>query len=1557
MKSIILACLLITLPFTNLMAQLGLPSIDSIKDIGVDEDSGPVGVKLTGISNNSSGPPQEITISASSSDMALVTHILVTYTSSQSDGELALILGANQHGTATITVNVTDPDGTTSVSFQLTVNPVNDAPVFDSSPPTGNATQGLPYAYNIEASDVDGDALTITAVDALPGWLTLIDNSDGTATLSGTPANDDVGDHSISLMVFDDELSDIQDFTITVDNVNDAPVFDSSPPPGNATQDVPYVYDIVASDPDVGDVITITAPTLPASGWLTFVDNGDGTATLSGTPDNDDVGDHEIILQVSDGTVNVTQEFTVTVDNVNEAPAFDSSPPTRNATQDVLYQYDIETSDPDVGDVIAITAVDALPGWLTLIDNSDGTATLSGTPGNADVGDHNISLMVSDGELSNTQDFTITVENVNDAPVALDGDYSISENQPVTIDMNELVSDPDNNLDFNTLAVTVAPVRGTASVNTTAHTIIYTPNTGFQGTDQFTYSISDTDGESDTGVITIRVVGESPVAVDDNVTLNEDVVTTLEPLANDSDPQNNIDAASLTIITPPEHGTATVQTDGTIIYTPTANYFGTDLIIYRICDTDGYCDQANINLTIRPVNDGPVAGEDRATTLEDTPVEVDVLANDNDPYDPDGGINTGSVRIEQNPAHGTATVNLSGTITYTPNEDFNGEDFFIYSVADNGQPPPILRGEARVTVNVAAVNDAPVAEDYYIYTVQSAQPMEYDILENANDSKDFPHGGIDRASLKIIQPPKNGLIRILQNGNINYTPNNNFSGRDTARYVIFDHGYPLPPLSDTASIFIEVARLAPQAFDDVAQTREDTPVNINVLQNDIDDDDNIDPATVTIQTSPINGLVIVATNGMITYTPSPNYFGTDQFTYTVRDLTGFVSNTATVTITITSVPDAPVTIDAGYTIPEDTPLDISLEELVSDAENDEDYSTFQFVSRPASGTVVQTSDPKVLRYTPATGFAGTVSFRYRISDATRLRSNVSTITIVVSDEAPTANDDVASTLEDTPVIIDILSNDTDPQNNLDPSSVTIVTQPINGTGSINSNTGALTYTPSENFNGSDRIVYRVCDLDGYCDEARVDITIEPVNDAPVAVDDAYVINEDTQLFIDVLANDSDVDHDLSVLTVTILSGPSHGTLTRETDPRGFNYQPNVDYYGSDSFTYRLTDPEGAFDEATVTIEILPVNDPPNPGLDNYTQIGAEGAWLPVLENDTDPEDNIDPSTLTIIAGPTHGTTTVNTQTGEVFYQPTPDFFGHDAFTYRICDTEGACATALVTLQVIAGNTAPVALNDTLTVMDGTMGNIMVSENDTDAEGQRLTYTLLTTPNASLGTADLDSDGWFFFDAEPLSYCNTVELEYRVCDPLGACDTALIVIHIIPADLNENGIPDILEQDSDGDGIPDYIEAGTLDICNEPFRDTDGDGVPDYLDLDSDGDGIPDSEEGTGDCDNDGIPNYIDAFDDCGERLKVPTTFSPNDDGINDYWIIPGIRDFPESELFVYNRWGTQVLHQKGYSNESPWDGRSDNSFMGSGILPEGTYFYVLKLDGNRVEKGTVFIKR
>ena len=209
-----------------------------------------------------------------------------------------------------------------------------------------------------------------------------------------------------------------------------------------------------------------------------------------------------------------------------------------------------------------------------------------------------------------------------------------------------------------------------------------------------------------------------------------------------------------------------------------------------------------------------------------------------------------------------------------------------------------------------------------------------------------------------------------------------------------------------------------------------------------------------------------------------------------------------------------------------------------------------------------------------------------------------TVYITVSDlpEPPDAVDDSDSVDEDNTVTIDVLGNDTDPEGDIDPSSVTVTSGPSNGSTSVNPD-GSIDYTPDPDFSGSDSFTYEVCDTTPLpvgpgCDTATVTITVNPVNDPPVAVNDSDSVDEDSTVTVDVLGNDSDVDDGLDPSSVSVTSGPSNGSVSVNLDG-SIDYTPDPDFSGTDSFRYEVCDLAGDCDTARVDITVNEVNDPPD----------------------------------------------------------------------------------------------------------------------------------------------------------------------------------------------------------------------------------------------------------------------------------------------------------------------------------------------------------------------------
>lgn len=294
------------------------------------------------------------------------------------------------------------------------------------------------------------------------------------------------------------------------------------------------------------------------------------------------------------------------------------------------------------------------------------------------------------------------------------------------------------------------------------------------------------------------------------------------------------------------------------------------------------------------------------------------------------------------------------------------------------------------------------------------------------------------------------------------------------------------------------------------------------------------------------------------------------------------------------------------------------------------------------------------------------------------------------DPLPVALDDAETTNEDTPVDVLVLANDDFGANGAGNPSLEIVTTPANGTAVVNNNgtPGILTddyivYSPAANFTGSDMFTYRICDASNDCDTATVVITINPLNDPPVSPDTTGTTPEDTPVVI--CSDINDVDN--NSFTTTLLCDPEHGTVSGLTNPSTaqycLTYTPDPNFNGMDSVCVKICDADGACDTSYITITVTPVPDPPVALNNTVSTLESQPVNIPVLNNDTDPDGNLDTSSVTLIIPPVHGTATPNPTTGVIEYVPNNNFFGEDTLKYAVCDQDMQCDTALVFIMVNA----------------------------------------------------------------------------------------------------------------------------------------------------------------------------------------------------------------------------------------------------------------------------------
>ncbi len=531
-----------------------------------------------------------------------------------------------------------------------------------------------------------------------------------------------------------------------------------------------------------------------------------------------------------------------------------------------------------------------------------------------------------------------------------------------------------------------------------------------------------------------------------------------------------------------------------------------------------------------------------------------------------------------------------------------------------------------------------------------------DVLANDSDTDG------DTLTIKSITQPKNGSVEIID-GKIEYTPNSGFSGDDIFNYTITDGN----GANDSANVTVTVnekPNTPPEAKSQNITINEDSKKEIELTGKDIDNDN----LTFKVTREPSNG-ALTGTAPNLTYTPNKNYSGKDSFAFVANDGT-VDSKSAVVNIVINSTNDAPLAKDDSVKTDEDK--EITIDVLANDSDNDGDSLTIKSVTNATNGKV-EIKDGKII-YTPNSNFNGKDSFTYTIEDSSATQSSA-TVNIVIDsiNDAPLAKNDNVNTKYETKVTINVLENDRD----IDGDNLTIksVTEAKNGNVEIKD--GKIEYTPNSGFSGNDLFNYQIKDSNGANSTGTVNIIVESKpNTPPVANEDSVKTDEDKEITIDVLSNDSDNDGDS--LTIKSVTEPKNGTTKIYNGQ--VEYIPNSNYNGDDSFTYTIEDSSKATATAKVNIVIKAINDAPLANDDSAQTDINKTVTVDVINNDSD----IDGDSLIIesISTPTYGDVVINN--GKVDYTPHKDFSGKDSFTYKISDGE-LDSEATVNIEVKKAN--------------------------------------------------------------------------------------------------------------------------------------------------------------------------------------------------------------------------------------------------------------------------------
>ena len=1338
-----------------------------------------------------------------------VSHTVAGETSSSTfvlnaDGSYTYTPAHNYNGSDSFTYKVND-GSLDSATYTITVNvaAVNDAPtaaninltIAEDTVASGN----LPAA-----SDVEGDSVTYS-LGRQAGHGVAVVNNDGTysytpdANYNNTSTTRDNFTYTVS-----DGNGGSSTYTVNVrvTAVNDAPVLTAG---GSTTEEDTAISNgalPAATDVD-GDTVTYALATGVSHGSVTVNSNG----TFSYTPAANYNGSDSFTYTINDGNGGSNiYTHSLTITPVNDAPTASGTNVT--TAEDAIVSGNLPAATDVEGDAVSYSlGTPASHGTVVVNANGSYSYTPDANYNNTSTTRDSFTFTVSDGNGgSNTYTVNVRVTAVNDAPTASNASATTNEDNAITNGSLPAYTDVDG--DTATYSLGAQATHGTAVVNANG-TYTYTPTANYNGTDSFTYKVTDPSGAFSTYTVslTIAAVNDAPTASNTSATTNEDIAISNGSLPAYTDVDG--DTVTYSLGTQAAHGTAVVNANGTYTYTPAANYNGTDSFTYIINDGNGGTNTYTVSLTIAAVNDAPTASNTSISLNEDStgfngtlPAATDV----------EGDTVTYSLGT---PSHGAVVfrtvASVPGTSTgnykYTPVANYNGSDSFTYTINDGHGGTNTY----TVSVTVVSVNDAPTASN------TSATTNE-DIAISNGSLPAYTDVDGDTVTYSLGTQAAHGTAVVNANGTYTYTPAANYNGTDSFTYIINDGNGGTNTY--TVSLVITSVNDAPVLTAGGSTTAEDTAISNGALPAATDVDG--DTVTYALATGVSHGSVTVNSNGTFSYTPAANYNGSDSFTYTINDGHGG-SNTYTHSLTITPVNDAPVASSTSVSTVQDTAITNGTLPAYNDA--DGDSVTYSLGTDATHGAAVVSSDG-TYTYTPNSGYFGSDSFTYIISDGNG-GSNTYTVTVAVaaaSNTAPTAADTAVTTAEDTAITTGTLPAYYDADG--DTATYSLGTQAAHGTAVVSSD-GTYTYTPAANFNGTDSFTYLLTDSrGGISGNYTVSVTVTAVNDAPTAANATLSTNEDTVLN-GTLATGADVDGN-AVTYALVSSGSVSHTVAGETTSSTFvlnadgsyTYTPAHNYNGNDSFTYKVND--GLLDSATYTISVnvAAVNDAPV-----LTAGGSTTAEDTAISNGALPAaTDVDGDTVTyaLATGVSHGSVTVNSN-GTFSYTPAANYNGSDSFTYTINDGNGGSNTYTHSLTITPVNDAPVATNPSVSTNEDTPLTITAATLPlgTDVDLDTLAYALKGANGGALNGTVVFSGGVFTY-TPTADFNGSDSFKYTVSDGIATAVTGTVTITVNPV----NDAPRNLQWTADyttAQGTATTIANGTH-LANLSATDVEGNAI-------------------------------------------------------------------------------------------------------------------------------------
>ncbi|MGY5705785.1 tandem-95 repeat protein, partial [Vibrio antiquarius] len=1301
------------------------------------------------------------------------------------DGKLVFTPAENFNGDAEITYTVTDGSLTDEATVKVTVNELNDTPVIERSIADQTLAEDFtPYTIDLNTafSDVDNaDGELTFSVSGNSNIQVAIVN--GIATI--TPTADWNGSEILTFTATDpsgESVSQTVNFTV-------APVADIESDHATVVEDTPTIIKVLGNDTFEGDdkVVSLDTNHGPANGTVSV--NPDGSVTY--TPNDNYHGTDSFTYIVTSGGVSESTTVNVDVTPVNDAPVATND----NAVtdEDTSVTIDVLPNDTDIdGEKLSIESA-SVPKEQGTVEVVDGKLVF--TPAENFNGDAEITYIVTDGELTDEAKVTVTVNPLNDAPtIKVDAVESITEDAVNTDTVVATLTVRDTDTPEDQLTVSLENNSNGYFVLVDDEVKLTQAGVDAVNNDELnlkdlTISASVSDGvnptANDSDSLIVNRVNDAPTV--DNVisdqVLSEDFATYTIDLNNafkDSDSTLNFSVSgNSNVLVSIENGIATIS--------PTADWNGSETLTFTATDPSGESVSQTVNFTVAPVAD---IVEDNATVVEDTPTIIKVLGNDTF----EGDDKVVSLDTNNGPANGTVSVNPDGSVTYTPNDNYHGTDSFTYIVTSGG-----VSESTTVNVDVTPVNDAPVAKDDTA-TTQEDIAVTIDVLPNDTDVDG------DKLSIQSASVPEaQGKVEIVD-GKLVFTPAENFNGDAEITYTITDGS-----LTDQATVNVTVnavndTPVVESSIADQTLAEDFTPytIDLNTAFSDVDGD-------LTFSVSGNSNVNVSIENGIATISPTADWNGSEELMFTATDPSG---ESVSQTVNFTVAPVADIESDRA-TVVEDTPTIINV--LGNDTfEGDDKVVSLDTNNGPANGTVSVNPDGSVT-YTPNDNFHGADSFTYIVTSGGVSESTTVNVDVTPVNDAPVAKDDTAVTDEDTPVMIDVLPNDTD----VDGDKLSIQSASVpEAQGKVEIVEGKLVFTPAENFNGDAEITYIITDGQ-LTDEAKVTVTVNPVNDAPtIKVDAVESITEDAVGTDTVVATltvrDTDTPEDQ--LTVS-LENNSNGYFVLVGDKVKLT-QAGVDAVNNDELNLKdLTISASVSDGANPTandsdsLVVNRVNDAPT--IDNVIadQVLAEDFDAYTIDLNEVFKDS-DSSLEFSVSG--NNSIQISIVNGVATITPTADWNGKETITFTAKDPSGESVSQTVNFTV-----APVAdiVADKATVVEDTATIIKVLDNDT-FEGDDKVVSLDTSKGPANGAVSVNPDGSVTYTPND-NYHGTDSFTYIVTSG-GVSESTTVNVDVTPvndAPVAKDDIAttqedtavtiDVLPNDNDVDGDKLSIESASV----------------------------------------------------------------------------------------------------------------------------------------------------